>query len=294
MLRKSAAAAVRRLISGSEDGLTDYVREMTAPGDAGLFGPQSVTWTVLSNTATLMAGIRSLILQSLDPLTVTGVARHSRFRSEPIGRLQMTARFVTIAAFGTTNQIERECATIRGLHERVKGTTPDGRQYSASDPAQLRFVHIALIDSFLSSYQNFAANPLTDEDADRFVAEWNAVAPLLGFESLDLPTDQKQLSVMLADYGKGFQVGAEAVEALKFISSPPLPAAMKPFYGLMLTGAAGTLPRYARRMLPRTIPSPGPLTTKIAGTLSVRVSGEILGISPAYQAALARVTGQKK
>lgn len=283
------SAPLRRLISGDAEGLTEYVREMSLPGDQGLFGPDSVTWKVLAHPSTLLGGVRALVLQSLDPLTVAGVAQHSRFREEPIGRLQTTARFVTIAAFGTTDQIGRECATIRRVHERVRGVTADGRPYAASAPAQLLFVHMALVQSFLVAYECFAPGGLRAEDADRFVVEWNALAPLLGFDSVPLPSSRRDLDEMLEAYGQGFQVGRDAVEAFEFLAEPPLSAVMRPAYRVLLTAAVGSLPGYVRRLLPGVLPAPSRPVTQIAGRAMVRTLTFVLGPSPAHRAALVRV-----
>jgi uncharacterized protein (DUF2236 family) len=283
------SAPLRRLISGEEDGLTEYVHRMKLPGDAGIFGPDSVTWRVLSYPSTLLGGVRALLLQSLDPLTVAGVARHSRFRHEPIGRLQATARFVTVAAFAPTGQVEEECALIRRVHERVRGVTRDGRAYAASDPAQLLFVHMALVQSFLESHRRFAPKGLTDADADRFVQEWNVLAPLLGFDSVPLPGSSAELDAMLEEYGQGFQVGADAVEAFEFLAAPPLPPAMRPGYRLLLTAAVGSLPDFARRLLPSVLPSPADPLTAATGKAIVRALALILGPSPAHRAARDRL-----
>jgi len=282
------SAPLRRLISGDDEGQTDYVREMALPGDAGLFGPDSVTWRVLAHPSTLLGGIRALVLQSLDPLTVAGVARHSRFREEPIGRLQTTARFVTVAAFGTTEQIGRECETIRRVHERVRGVTDDGRVYSASDPVQLLFVHMALVQSFLVAHELFAPGGLSAADADRFVVEWNALAPLLGFDSVSLPSSRDDLDAMLERYGRGFQVGRDAAEAFEFLADPPLAPVMRPGYRVLLLAAVGSLPGYARRLLPAVLPDPSRPLMLAAGSAIVRSLALVLGPSPAHAAALGR------
>ena len=285
------AAPLRQLISGDDAGNAEYVVAMREPGDAGLFGPESVTWRVLSYPATLLAGVRALVLQSLDPLTVAGVAQHSRFRSEPIGRLQTTARFVTIASFGTTAQVEAECAMIRRVHERVQGVTSDGRRYSATDPSQLRFVHMALVQSFLVAHQLFAPHRLSTADADRLVTEWNALAPLLGFDSVSLPESAADLDALLEQDAARFHLGPDAVEAFDFLASPPLSKWMLPGYKVLLTAAVGSLPLYARRLLPHSLPSPSHLRTQVTGVALVRALAAMLGPSPAHQAALARLEG---
>ena len=38
-----------------------------------------------------------------------------------------------------------------GMHRRVRGTTDDGRAYSAGDPELLRWVHLAFTDAFLAA-----------------------------------------------------------------------------------------------------------------------------------------------
>lgn len=284
------ARPVRRLLSGDDHGQADYVRQMREPGDAGLFGPASATWQVLSYPATLLAGVRALLLQTLDPMTVAGVARHSRFRSEPVERLQMTARFVTIAAFASREAVERECATIRSVHARVAGTTEDGRSYSANDPIQLRFVHMALIDSLLVAHQLCAPQPLCAAQADRFVVEWNALAPLLGFDSVELPTSRADLDRMLRQSAERFEVGKNAMEAFEFLAAPPLQPLLKPGYAMLLTAAAGSLPDYARRMLPRVLANPSPLRARVTAIVLIRFLARLLGPSPAWQAAEFRLS----
>ena len=71
----------------------------------------------------------------------------------------------------------------RGVHERVSGTAPDGRPYSAQDPRLLLWVHIGLTDSMLVAYQRFGRGTV---DADQYVAEMAQLARALGVE--DPPT----------------------------------------------------------------------------------------------------------
>src|SRR3954452_2131448 len=56
-------------------------------GDPGLFGPDSVTWTVHADGTMCVGGIAALMVQSLHPGAAAGVADHSRFRTEPFRRL---------------------------------------------------------------------------------------------------------------------------------------------------------------------------------------------------------------
>ena len=104
---------------------------------------------VHSDAAMFVGGLRALLLQSLHPLAMAGVAEHSDFRADPWGRLQRTAEFLAATTFGTSETAERAIATVRRVHAHVHGTTADGRTYSANDPHLLRWVHLAEVDSFL-------------------------------------------------------------------------------------------------------------------------------------------------
>ena len=92
---------------------------------------------------------------------MAGVAAHSGYKGDPWGRLQRTSTFLATTTFGTVEHAEAIIARVRAIHERVRGTAPDGRPYAASDPHLLRWVHITEVDSFLVAYQRFGAEPLT-------------------------------------------------------------------------------------------------------------------------------------
>jgi uncharacterized protein (DUF2236 family) len=102
------------------------------------------------------AGIRALLLQSLHPLAMAGVAAHSGYKGDPWGRLQRTSEFLATTTFGTIEHAEQQIARVRRIHERVRGTAPDGRAYAASDPHLLRWVHVTEADSFLTAFQRYA------------------------------------------------------------------------------------------------------------------------------------------
>jgi uncharacterized protein (DUF2236 family) len=276
------------LLTGTPDGITPYVLAMREPGDVGLHGPGSVSWRVLSHPATLLGGVRALALQTLDAPTVAGVSAHSRFRDDPIGRLQATARFVTICAFASTEQVKAECEVVNRVHRHVRGSTADGRPYSATDPLQLRFVHLALVDSFLAAYQLCAPTPLEPAEQDQFIREQNRIAPLLGFDSVPLPRSRAELDALLAEHEARFEVTGDTVEALVFLSHPPLPRPMRAGYRLLFAAALASLPPAAQELTSKVRPPlPAAVATAVCRHL-IRALGMLLGPSPAYRAALSR------
>ncbi len=85
-------------------------------GDAGLFGPSSVTWQLHADPMMWVAGVRALYLQALHPRAVRGVMQNSDFRRDAWGRLMRTARFVAATTYGTTGAAQRAGARVRKIH----------------------------------------------------------------------------------------------------------------------------------------------------------------------------------
>ena len=115
----------------------------------------------------LIGGISALLLQSLHPLAMAGVAEHSNYQSDPLGRLRRTATFVGTTTFGSVGDAEQAIAQVQRVHRRVKGVAPDGRAYSAADPELVTFIHVAEMSSFLESSRRFGPHPLSPEQCDR-------------------------------------------------------------------------------------------------------------------------------
>ncbi|MEZ0166839.1 oxygenase MpaB family protein [Kineococcus sp. LSe6-4] len=170
----------------------------------GWFDPGGVVWRVHGDLSTLVGGVAALLGQGTHPLALAGVQRHSTYRTDPWARLAGTARWLVVTTFGSGELAEREATRVRGMHERVRGRAPDGRPYAASDPALLRWVHLAFTDAFL------AAQDLCGQDlrprfgprwGDAYVADWARSAHALGAQ--DLPMSRSGLAEALAEQRPG-------------------------------------------------------------------------------------------
>jgi uncharacterized protein (DUF2236 family) len=127
-----------------------------------------------------VGGLRALLLQSLHPLAMAGVADHSDYRGDPWGRLQRTSTFLAVTTFGPAADAQRAVDRVRGIHQRVHGIAPDGRPYHASDPHLLEWVHVAEVDSFLLAHRLYGAHPLDQSGRDGYLADTARVARALG------------------------------------------------------------------------------------------------------------------
>ncbi len=167
-------------------------------GDAGLFGPDSVTWRVIGDVATLVGGIRALLVQAAHQEVAAGVADHSRYQDDPLGRLSRTSAYVTATAFGALPEVDQAILTVRRAHRPVRGESHRLRAYAADDPGHAAWVHNVLADSFLAAHQRYGKDKLDERNADRFVAEQVAVGRLL--DANPLPRTADVLSKWVEDH----------------------------------------------------------------------------------------------
>jgi uncharacterized protein (DUF2236 family) len=281
--RRAAGGALREVFSAPPETL----KALASAGDAGLFGPGSVAWKVHAHPAALVGGIRSLIVQTLHPLAMAGVADHSDYRSDPLGRLQRTSAFVAVTTYGSTAQAEEAVAAVRRVHEHVRGVAPDGRPYYANDPQLLAWVHHVEVESFLLAYRRVGPG-LSDAEADRYVEEMARLGDLMG--ARPVLTKAGALHEWLRHHPL-VRATPEARAAVRFLIGLPLPLAARPAYTVFLGAAIGLVPWRWRLPLGLWLPGPvaGRLVSEPAARALVTAMGWVLGPSPALASAGDRV-----
>jgi uncharacterized protein (DUF2236 family) len=278
-LRERAAAATSGLFAHAPYPLAD---SLSYGGDPGLFGPESVTWPVIGDVATMIGGIRALLIQAAHPEVAAGVAEHSRYREDPLGRLSRTSAYVTATAFGAMPEVEHAVRAVRRAHRPVTGMSSRGRGYRADQPDLAAWVHNALTDSFLVAYRLFGPRPLPPGGADRFVAEQTRVGALL--DAAPLPETAAGISAWIVDHPDLARSPGMA-ESVAFLRSPPLPAIMRGPYRVLYWAAAASLPERLRVILDlRDVPGAVP-----AGRAATRFLRWVLGASPSWHLGLVRV-----
>lgn len=223
---------------------------------------------VHADASMFVGGLRALLLQSLHPLAMAGVAEHSDYRADPWGRLQRTSAFLAVTTFGTAEDAQRAVDRVRGIHRRVHGVAPDGRPYRADDPHLLEWVHIAEVDSFLLAYQRYGAAPLNQAGRDEYLADTARVAEALGVT--DPPRTEAQLRARLKAYRSELHSTAAAREAARFLLlTPPLSLPARAPYGVLAAAAVSMLPAWAR--LPLRLPY-----LPVLEATGIRLSGQAL------------------
>ncbi|MFJ8780848.1 oxygenase MpaB family protein [Streptomyces sp. NPDC102476] len=245
-VREQLGQALFRRVAGP-DGPANRSRIHDTPGPRW-FAPDSPIRTVHGDASMFIGGLGALLLQSLHPLAMAAVAGHSGYRGDPWGRLQRTSTFLAVTTYGTAQDAQRAVDHVRGIHDRIRGTTTDGRPYHAADPHLLAWVHAAETFSFLRAHERYGARPLDASGYDAYVADTARVAEALGV--IAPPRDRRELSERLIAYRPELHATPEARSAARFLLlRPPLPLAVRPFYGGLAANAVALLPDWARDML---------------------------------------------
>jgi uncharacterized protein (DUF2236 family) len=249
-------------------------------GDVGLFGPDTVTWKLHEEPILLLGGLRSLYLQALHPRAVAGVAQNSTFRSDPWGRLNRTSEYVGTVIYGSTAEVEAASSRLRRLHSRMTAVDPGtGERFRLDEPDLLRWVHVAEVESFLTTARR-AGLKLTDDEVDRYYTEQLRAAELVGLDPSTVPATAAEVAAYYEGIRPELRMTKDAAETAFFLTVPPVPAnwGNAPFrLGLTLGptrwayfGIAGTaialLPPWARKMYGGL----GLPTTDVTADLSVR------------------------
>jgi uncharacterized protein (DUF2236 family) len=204
--------------------------------DPGLFGPESVTWSLDREAFLLLgAGPRALLLQIAHPAVAAGVADHSAFRADPWGRLAATLRSYLRIVYGTTAEARAEVRRLNALHRAVRGDLPDGGSYDARDPALALWVHATLVDSTLATADAWLS-PLDGDARARAYAESRPVGRAFGIPEALLPADVEAFDAYFeAMLGPGGPVrpGALARELAAVILQPPPGPAIRTMAGAL-------------------------------------------------------------
>jgi uncharacterized protein (DUF2236 family) len=244
-IRDDIGRGIRKTFGVSEHQPTGR----TSDPNTAFVHPDSVVRVVHSDIGTMMiGGLAALMLQALHPLAMAGVADHSAYEDDAIGRLRRTANFVGVTTFGTVEEARSAIRHVQAVHRRVRGVAPDGRPYSASDPELLTWVHAAEMYCFLQATQRFGARRLTREECDRYYKETAPVAIELGAEWV--PRSVDEIDAYFLHVRRDLYGGPQALDARDFLlRGVARRLEDKAVYALIAAAGVSLLPRWARAKL---------------------------------------------
>ena len=213
------------------------------------------------------------MLQALHPVAMDGVATQSAgFRDEWWMRMTRTGQYVETVTFGSRTEARRTAARVRGLHRQlsgVEGTT--GRAYRVDDPDLLLWVHVCEVESLLTTARR-AGVRLSDDDADRYVAEQVAAGVLVGVPEDVLPRSVADVDAYFAEIRPLLAATPAAAQGIRDLFLPPMPGWVqvltpaRPAWGTLAGLGFALLPAWARRMYSL----PGLAVTDVAATAGLK------------------------
>ena len=281
----------RALLSNEPSGTPPWLDTIANGESGGLYMPTDAPWIVHRDFGTLVGGIRALLMQALHPGTLAGVAQHSRYEQDALGRLAGTIRWLTVTTFGSHEAVASEASRVNRLHDRVKGQYEDStgkpKEYKAKDQDLLLWVHIAFTDSFLTCHQDYAWRTIPG-GADAYVDQWAKSVEPLGLSNV--PHSKVELDKQLAGYldRNELRVYETTLRVIKFIRNPGLPLAVMPIYKLLFAAAVVSLrPEHRKLLKLRVLPSwlVKPLTRLTLRSIQILIGND----SPIEDGALDRL-----
>ncbi|HEU5462672.1 MAG TPA: oxygenase MpaB family protein [Candidatus Binatia bacterium] len=216
------------------------------------FEPASQLWQVNREMALLLAGGRALLMQLAHPKVAAGVAAHSDFEKDPLGRLHRTMGSMWAIIFDEFDHAGAVLQRIEAVHRRVQGTVPGsgagaGDSYRALDQDLLLWVHATLIDSALAAYDLFVA-PLTKIERQNYYIDSQKLASLFRIDETMIPETlesfQQYLSTTLQS---GEVLPSTTAKRLARSILYPRPWMLRPAGPLFRLLTAGLLPESLRR-----------------------------------------------
>lgn len=240
----------RALLTSTPDGRIPWLETVAGGKGPGFYQPDDAPWVVHADMATLVGGVRALLMQALHPGSLAGVRQHSRYSEDPLGRLAGTIQWLTVTTYASRESILTEAARVRGMHGKVRGKYIDAegreRDYSASDPELLLWVHIAFMDSFLRCHQTYSAEPLPG-GADAYVRLWAHSVEPLGLK--EAPQSEADLLEAIEHFEAQLTVSDDTREVIRWLQRPPLPLVSRLAYRGLFQAAFLTLPKRQREMI---------------------------------------------
>jgi uncharacterized protein (DUF2236 family) len=196
----------------------------------------------------LLGGPAAAILQIAHPAVALGVAQHSDFRADTLGRLHRTLEAVYTITFSPRAEVEAMADKVRAAHRRVRGEAP--QPYSAFDPDAQMWVLATLIQLSVEMFERFVA-PLRPSDREEFFRDMRDFGTWFGLPKEYGPQDWDGFS---AYYGTMLSSGllgslSLSAELARHIVYPQKPFLLRSLWPLASVIAREFLPSPLREKL---------------------------------------------
>ncbi|MDF1814963.1 MAG: oxygenase MpaB family protein [Verrucomicrobiales bacterium] len=156
------------------------------------FPLESEMWKINHRRCGLFFGSAAAILQIAHPRIAQGVADHSNFANDSLGRLNRTLAATNRIAFGTAEEAALVRKKIHSLHRGVKGKAcpkmAGAPSYTAFEPDLLLWVLATLIMAALQGYE-MVYGTVPAQRKEQFYREMREFGTFFGLEEGYGPAD---------------------------------------------------------------------------------------------------------
>jgi uncharacterized protein (DUF2236 family) len=248
------------------------------------FSPDSMMWRINRERVVLLGGPCAAVLQVAHPQVAMGVAAHSKFRRDSIGRLRRTLDSVYTVAFGETAEVERVRAAVARAHGPVRGESP--ASYSAFDPDAQLWVLATLIMGSTMMFRRFIG-PLTEKELDLFLTDNARFGEVFGLSPALVPKTWAEFETYWHDMMNGPLLGSHPLcgEVARAVVRPDAPWTMRTLSPVFRSLTVEYLPEPLRGRLGFSNPNkPSRLWSLLDGTLPAlcRIAPPALRYAPHY------------
>lgn len=221
------------------------------PGDPGLIGPDSMSWKINGDMASVViGGIGAIVMEILHPSVMAGVQDLSSYQEQPERRGKTTFGYVVTTTFANTTAATRLINVVKKMHSQVEGTRPDGVPYRALDPELIGWVHTCIPWAIMTAYERYN-RPLSNEQKDRYLSEQAVIGRMGGAD--EIPETAADLREYVEAMRPKLAVTQQTLQFFEFLMTMPfgvpLPGALsRPAHRFQAEAGMSLMPAWARRM----------------------------------------------
>jgi len=220
------------------------------PGDPGLCGPDSLSWEIHGDLASLVVGgTAAILMEVVHPSVMAGVFTHSSYRTEPLRRARNTLGYVLRTTFGSTRGATRVIEGVKRVHARVSGTRLDGVAYQALEPSLIGWVHTCIPWAVMEAFDR-TCRPLSVEEKSRYLAEQAVIGRMGGADYV--PESVAALEEYVARMRPHLRMTEHTHSFMEFLSGremePPVSRRVRFDRWVGIRASMTLMPEWARRL----------------------------------------------
>jgi uncharacterized protein (DUF2236 family) len=223
----------------------DFMRPLH---EEALICANSVSWQIFKNPIALfVGGVAAVILELAEPAVRTGVWEHSRFRQDPIGRIQRTGLAAMITVYGARSVAVPMIARVCRMHAAVQGETIAGMPYSAQDPGLLTWVQSTAAYGIAQAYSRYV-NVLRPDEFDALYRESAPASRLYGAHGA--PTSASEIEALFETMRRRLEPSPIVFEFLRIMrEKTALPSPLQWLQPVLVRAAVEIVPAWIRERL---------------------------------------------